>query len=415
MEETIVGIILRNPDLLLKHEIEPRWFDSCRKYILTMQKMIGVGIDIDALSLYENCKGSDLSLIVYYQKDLLGAKGNFKLYLDQLKTIYVDKGILESFEKCLIDLRHGNNSSEVINELLNQVNSIKNFQGKKYNYDIKESLQSFISNLETVYDSGGNIGIKLGFNKIDQAIGGLQPTDMMVVGARPGVGKTAFAISVIKNICNKGIKIGLISTEMSVEQVMGRLVSMEAKIDTSRIRDANLEDNDFVRITASTAKMVDYSLMIYDKPNMTPSSILLQSRAWKSNNGLDLIIIDYLTRLKPDTSKGNQNLDIGEIVTSIKNMARDLSTPVIVLAQLNRDGAGRAPRMSDLRDSGIIEQEADQILMLYRPSMEDKNENMPDEIIIEKNRHGRTGAMIVNYIKEFAMWEDNQHEYRKDH
>jgi replicative DNA helicase len=407
IEETIVGILLRYPDLLLKNEIEPRWFDTCRKYIVSMQKMLGAGIEIDALSLYENCSGSDLSLLVYFQKELMGSKGNVNSYLGELKKIYIDKGILESLEKSLFDLRNGHKSMDVISDLLNQVNSIKNFEGRKFNYNAKEALKSFIANLEEVYDADGNRGIKLGFSKIDDAIGGLQPTDMMIVGARPGVGKTAFAISVINKICKKGIKVGFFSTEMSVQQVMGRLVSMDAKIDTSRIRDAKIEDDEFPRITASTAKMSNYKLMIYDKPNMTPSSVLLQSRAWKSNDGLDLIIIDYLTRLRPDTSRGNQNLDIGEIVTSIKNMARDLSTPVIVLAQLNRENAGKVPRMYDLRDSGIIEQEADQILMLYRPSMDDENANAPDEIIIEKNRHGKTGSMIVNYRKEFAMWEDN--------
>jgi replicative DNA helicase len=406
IEETIVGVLLRHPELLLKNEIEPRWFDTCRKYIVTMQKMVGLGIEIDALSLYENCSGSDLALLVYFQKELMGSKGNINLYIGELKKIYIDKGVLESLEKSVFDLKNGHKSMDVISDLLNQLNAIKNFEGRKFNYNAKEALKSFIVNLEEVYEADGNRGIKLGFSKIDDAIGGLQPTDMMVVGARPGVGKTAFAISVIKQICKKGIKVGFFSTEMSVEQVMGRLVSQEAGIDTSRIRDANLEDSHFAKITASTSKMSDYNLMIYDKPNMTPGSVLLQSRAWKSNSGLDLIIIDYLTRLRPDTPRGNQNLDIGEIVTSIKNMARDLSTPVIVLAQLNREGACRIPRMSDLRDSGVIEQEADQILMLYRPGMDDENANAPDEIIIEKNRHGKTGATIVNYIKEFAMWVD---------
>jgi replicative DNA helicase len=127
----------------------------------------------------------------------------------------------------------------------------------------------------------------------------------------------------------------------------------------------------------------------------------MMTRAWKSNGGLDLIVIDYLTRIKPEKSQHNKNIEVGETVTAIKSLAKMIETPVILLAQLNRSGASRAnprPVMTDLRDSGVIEQEADNILMLYRP------EGESPEIIIEKNRHGSCGVVMCDFIQEVMEW-----------
>lgn len=215
---------------------------------------------------------------------------------------------------------------------------------------------------------------------------------------------TSFGVSVMMELAKKGKRVAMISSEMSVEQVMLRITSLEAYIPGNKLRDADLEDADWTRITAATNRLAEMSIRIYDKPVVTIADVMLQSKAWMIDGGVDFIVVDYLTRIKPVKSSGNQVLDVGDVVTGMKNVARSLNIPVMVLAQLNRGAAERRPLMSDLRDSGIIEQEADQILMLYRNP---DDPLAPAEIIVEKNRHGESKVAIPCYFDKPTMrWAD---------
>jgi replicative DNA helicase len=223
---------------------------------------------------------------------------------------------------------------------------------------------------------------------------------MVVVGARPGVGKTSYAASVLLNIAKAGKRVGFVSSEMSASQVMLRLTALESDIAGHKLRDADLDELDWSRLTATTSRLAALNVRIYDKPAITSADVMMQCKAWMIDGGIDFVVIDYLTRIKSVKSIGNQNLDVGEVVTTMKNIARTLNIPVMVLAQLNRDAANRRPVMSDLRDSGIIEQEADQILMLYR----DKDDELaPAEIIIEKNRHGESMCIVQCHFDRKTM------------
>jgi replicative DNA helicase len=203
----------------------------------------------------------------------------------------------------------------------------------------------------------------------------------------------------------KGLRVGFFSSEMSVDQVMFRFSSQMAHIDTALYRRADFDEDQLTRLTSQAQVFSKFNIRVCDKTSVRVSEIALRSRAWAMDGGLDLIVVDYLQRIHPDKDSGNRNLDVGDIAVSLKNLARDLNVPVVALAQLNRGNMNRAekkPRMSDIRDSGIVEQEADSILLLYRS---DENDIPYASVIVDKNRHGEAGVeAVVNFDARTMRW-----------
>jgi replicative DNA helicase len=335
-----------------------------------------------------------------------GAVANFQRYLDLLRDIWRGEQMRIALTSAVAELGNGTDVDTVVSQLMQTTLKATSSETKNYNHTMKQSLGIFMDKLDAALDAkdGGGLGIKTGITDLDKALGGMHPSDMVVVGARPGVGKTSFGVSVMMNIAKQGKRDAIVSSEMAEDQLMLRVTALEAGIAGNKLRDADLEDDDWTRITAMTNRLVSMKFRVYDKPSITIADVMLQSKAWMLDGGIDFIVIDYLTRVKPVKSCGNQVLDVGDVVTGMKNVARTLNIPVMVLAQLNRDAANRRPVMSDLRDSGVIEQEADQILMLYRDY---ENELNPAEIIVEKNRHGESKVIIPVYFdKPIMRWAD---------
>jgi replicative DNA helicase len=241
--------------------------------------------------------------------------------------------------------------------------------------------------------------------KLDFVLGGLHPSDLCVIAGRPGSGKTAFALTMLLHALRKGLRVGFFSSEMSVDQVMFRFSSQMAHIDAALYRRADFDEDQLTRLTSQAQVFSKFNIRVCDKTSVRVSEIALRSRAWAMDGGLDLIVVDYLQRIHPDKDSGNRNLDVGDIAVSLKNLARDLNVPVVALAQLNRGNMNRAekkPRMSDIRDSGIVEQEADSILLLYRS---DENDIPYASVIVDKNRHGEAGVeAVVNFDARTMRW-----------
>jgi replicative DNA helicase len=310
----------------------------------------------------------------------------------------------------LQEIDGGASTQGTLSELISKSMDIASPDGANFTYSLKEAAQVFVNHLEDVFEAKetGGTGLKTGIKSLDEAMGFMHAPDLVVVGARPGVGKTAFALSVLRNVAKTGKRVGFFSTEMSVTQVMSRFYSLESGINAHKLRYADFDDQDYAKLSATTEIIKNLNFEICDKPSITVGELAMQARAWAANGGIDFIAIDYLTRLKPSKSHGNQNLDMGSIATELKNLARTLNIPVLVLAQLNRGVSNRAdnrPRMSDLRDSGIIEQEADQILLLHRPE-----EGAP-EVIVDKNRHGMCGAVRCLFDPSTMRWADFDDDY----
>ncbi|MGZ5077429.1 MAG: replicative DNA helicase [Methylobacter sp.] len=415
IEEIIISILLNQPKKILTAHLEPRWFGKCRRIIEVMQSLAAKGVTVDAFNVADALGGDGgvLAKIVEIQINVFGAKSNFQGYVDSLREIFELRVIGEAITKAQQDIANLEAPSAVLSGLISESMKLVSAEGKKFNYTAKESMRCFVEKLEEIYDTKetGGTGLKTGINALDKSMGGMQPSDLTVVGARPGVGKTAFAVSVLRNVAKSGKRVGFFSIEMSVFQVMSRFTSMEANINAHKLRHADLDEMDYSRLTAATSVISKFDLRICDKPAITIGELAMQARAWAADGGIDVIAVDYLTRLHIDKPSGNQNLDVGVITTELKNIARNLNIPVMVLAQLNRQSASRKdkrPVMSDLRDSGIIEQEADQIIMLYRP---EEDEGGSPELILEKNRHGECGIVRVDFEPSTMCWRDKQNDY----
>jgi len=412
-EEAVVAILLRNPEAVTKHDINELYFQKWRNTIIAIKQVAASGQEVDILSVSQKLNRKDAALALNSLVQTAGgALANLPRYLDGLRDAWRSEQLKTALNASLAELHNEGEVDAVISQLMQSTLKAATTDVKSYNWSIKAAMGEFLDRLESTFDARatGGIGLKTGIKELDKVLGGLHPSDMVVVGARPGVGKTSFSTSVLMNIAKTGKRVGFVSSEMSASQVMLRITALESGIAGHKLRDADLQDDDWPLLTAATNKLSKLDIRIYDKPAITSADVMLQSKAWMIDGGIDFIAIDYLTRIKPVKSQGNQNLDVGAVVTEIKNIARSLNIPVMLLAQLNRDAAERKPIMSDLRDSGIIEQEADQILMLWR----DKDDaSQPAEIIIEKNRHGESMLRVPCDFDRATMrwgnvrdWED---------
>lgn len=415
IEESIISAFLNSPDKILSVPVEARWFGKYRRLMEAMLSLAAKGVTVDALSVAEQLgdKPGTLEKIVGIQTGVFSSKHNLENYIGELRKLYDLRIIEAALSAAQQAIAERESPTDVLSGLISESMKLANVDAKKFNYSARESMLAFIEKLDETFDArdSGGTGLKTGIPALDKTMGGMQPSDLTIVGARPGVGKTAFAVSAMRNIAKAGKRVGFFSTEMSVFQVMGRFAAIEANINAHKLRHADLDEPDYSRLSAATNAIAGLNLRICDKPDITIGELAMQARAWSADGGIDFIAVDYLTRLRIDKPSGNQNLDVGMIVTELKNLARTLNIPVMVLAQLNRQSTTRKdkrPAMSDLRDSGIIEQEADQIIMLYRP---DEDEGGDPELIIDKNRHGECGIVRVEFEPTTMHWRDKQNDY----
>ncbi|MDA1341317.1 MAG: replicative DNA helicase, partial [Proteobacteria bacterium] len=259
-------------------------------------------------------------------------------------------------------------------------------------------------------------GSSTGFKDLDAKLQGLQKGDLIIVAARPSMGKTALSMNIVENfLLNKEVKGGVLafSLEMTAESLTTRLLASNAKIDQQKVRSASMNQNDLKRFMESSSKLKDLPLYIDDSSMLSPMELRARARRIhrQEPHGLSLIVVDYLQLMGLPSSTENRVNQISEISRSLKMLAKELNVPVIALSQLNRaveQRPNRRPVMSDLRDSGAIEQDADVILFIYRDEVynEDSEEGNKAEIIIGKQRNGPIGKVNLTFLKEFTRFED---------
>lgn len=406
IEDHIVGILVNWPDLVLTVPFDIAIFRKWRFVVEIMLKQFNDGVKPDILTITDAFPENKELLfnLSSLAKDSPGSS-NYAHYLALLSDTVNDLSLFREVSQAVQRISSGENVKDTITAMMNRVMlSFIDAGKRKHDYKISEALQHVLDCIERNYQNRDtNIGkFNTGIPKLDRVVGHFQPTDLVIVGARPSIGKTAFAISLMLNMAKDGKKIGFISTEMALEQVMYRFLSQVSNIPAYKFRTSDFWDNEWPELSAATRIMDGFSLRINDKPDMKISEVIMQCRAWHMVESLDIVFIDYLTRIRPDKETQSRTNDVGEISAQLKNIARTLKVPVVCLAQLNRGNEKRAdktPVMSDLRDSGVIEQEADFILLLHR----EEDENL---IIVEKNRHGESGIeLMVDFDKPVMRWQ----------
>src|SRR3954464_10670051 len=276
-------------------------------------------------------------------------------------------------------------------------------------HQMNDVLVRTYDNIEVMHNRVGDItGIATGFAELDKMTAGFQRNDLIIVGARPSVGKTAFALNIAQNVATKtDEKVAIFSLEMGAEQLVMRMLCAEGNIDAQRLRTGSLTDEDWGKLTMAMGSLSNSGIFIDDTPGVRISEIRSKCRRLQQEHGLGMILIDYLQLILGSGRSGeNRQQEVSEISRSLKQLARELKVPVIALSQLSRGVEQRQdkrPMMSDIRESGSIEQDADIVAFLSRDDYyhkESENKNII-EIIIAKQRNGPTGTVSLAFIKEY--------------
>jgi replicative DNA helicase len=282
-------------------------------------------------------------------------------------------------------------------------------------YPFKTLIKEGIKTIEKLYEKKELVtGVPSGFEKIDDLTSGLQKSDLIIIAGRPSMGKTAFALDIAKNAAlDSRTPVAIFSLEMSKEQLAIRMLASEAKVDSQRIRKGFLGETDWPKLISAASKLSESLIFIDDTPAITVLEMKAKARRLKADQGLGLVIVDYLQLMRSGGFKDSREQEISEISRSLKALAKELNVPVIALSQLNRkveDRTNKRPQMADLRESGAIEQDADVIAFIYRDEVYNRSEDNPEkgiaEIIIGKQRNGPTGVAKLAFLEKYTAFEN---------
>jgi replicative DNA helicase len=264
--------------------------------------------------------------------------------------------------------------------------------------------------------SKGITGLPSGFKQFDKLSSGLQSGDLIILAARPSMGKTSLAINMAVNGALEGFSVAIFSLEMPAEQLILRVLSTESGIPHQKIRNATISSEEWVELTNVAARLADLKLFIDDSAGLSAMDLRTKARKIKAEHNVDLIIIDYLQLLHSTKRHENRHQEVSEISRSLKALAKELNIPIVALSQLSRAVENRIdkrPMLSDLRESGALEQDADLIMFLYRDIIynpETENPNLT-ELIVGKQRNGPTGVVFLNFDRELTKFEDGDFDY----
>ncbi len=427
-EQSVIGSILIDHDAVgvAAENLKPEDFYNLR------HKEIFEAI----LDLYHAGRAVDLVTLKTQleQRGKLEAAGDMK-YLSQVATAVPNSVHIRQYVKIVKDKALYRRFIQLGNQVLQQsfttetpieqlsenvekqVFSILQNRGSQDFSHIKDVLMESFDDIEKIAANGGTVaGISTGFVDLDQKTAGLHPSDLVIVGARPAMGKTAFGLNLVQNAAVKGGKTcAVFNLEMSKKQIVNRMLACEAGVSMEHIRSGNMTDQDWEKLVEALGPLSEAPIYIDDTGGITFSEVRSKCRKLKIEHGLDLVMIDYLQLMSGSGRAGdNRQQEISEISRGLKMMARELDVPVIALSQLSRTLESRAdhrPMMSDLRESGAIEQDADVIIFLYRdeyyhPDSEDKN---IAEIIIGKQRNGPVGTVKLRYDGEYTRFSNLAH------
>ena len=331
--------------------------------------------------------------------------------------IVKDKSILRSLIKAATHVTSACYEEAVAPEVLldraeQQVFEIASKKLKRDAVSLKELIKSSIETIDALYQRKGFItGVPTGYSELDQMLAGLQPADFIVIAGRPAMGKSSLALGVAEHVAmQQGLPVAIFSLEMSKEHLVQRMLCSHARINAHNVRTGMLSTNDWPKLTQAAGKLSEAPIFIDDSPSISILEFRAKARRLKARQGIGLAILDYLQLMEEPSQSDNRQQEISVISRNLKALARELNVPVVAVSQLSRAPERREtfrPRLSDLRESGAIEQDADVVLMLFREDYynpTDENKGIA-EVIIAKQRNGPTGTVKLAFIKEYTRFE----------
>ncbi|HEU5442447.1 MAG TPA: replicative DNA helicase [Steroidobacteraceae bacterium] len=312
-----------------------------------------------------------------------------------------------------------NNEGETARELVDRAEqkvfeiAEMGFRGKQGTVAVRNILPQVIDQIDEWHANPDKLrGLPTGFTDFDKITGGLRPGDLVVVAGRPSMGKSTLAVNMAEYAAVHAAKrasVAIFSLEMPSEQVVTRMLSSIGGVPLGSLRSGNISDEDWVRITSATSQLSESKVFIDETPALTPTELRARARRVKREHGLDLIVVDYLQLMQVPGTKENRATEIAEISRGLKVLAKELAVPVIALSQLNRaveQRENKKPVMSDLRESGAIEQDSDMILLIYREEVYDKNTTKKGmaEIDLVKHRNGEIGTFFLTFQGQYTRF-----------
>lgn len=351
---------------------------------------------------------------------------NASYYMEIVQEKYTLRSIIRT---CTEYAGRAYDEQENVAMLLDEVEQ-KIFEVAKERYkdkqmSLKDQVMEAIESIQDLYDRRGSVtGLATGFSEFDKMTNGLHKSEMIVIAARPSMGKTAFAMNMAEHVALELDKpVAIFSLEMSTQQLIQRLLCSRARVNLQRVRDGFLNESDFRNLTNAASKLAAGKIFIDDSAGLSIVELRAKARRFKSQHDIQLIVIDYIQLLRSTSRRASENrqIEIAEISSGVKALAKELSIPIIVLAQLNRNPENRTgeskgrPRLSDLRESGSIEQDADLVGLLVREEYyADDDESRKElegkaELIIAKQRNGPVGDVPLTFLKQFTRFEDRAH------
>lgn len=430
LEEAVLGALMLEGDPVNDaiDILRPEAFykDSHQRIYGAIQDLFASSDKIDILTVTQKLRSKgELDLVggPYYISQLTNRVAS-TAHVETHARIIVQKFISRELIRISSEIiKNAYDDTIDIFDLLNQAESnlFSVAEGNiRKQYDSMSSvMRQAIDEIEAAAkNDGGLSGVPTGFTELDKITAGFQKSDMIVIAARPGMGKTAFILSMARNIAvDFNQAVAVFSLEMSSVQLVKRLIASEAEIPSDKLRKGNLTEAEYQQLHTRIKKLSEAPIFIDDTPALSIFELRAKCRRLKQQHDIQMVVIDYLQLMSAGGNSGNREQEISTISRSIKEIAKELKVPVIALSQLSRAvesrGGDKRPMLSDLRESGAIEQDADQVAFIYRPEYygltEDENGNPTQgvgEIIIAKNRHGSTDTVRLRFIGEFTKFED---------
>jgi replicative DNA helicase len=425
-EQCVLGAILLENDALLKalEILKPQNFyrDAHRKIFDAILALFERSEPIDLLTVSEMLRRrnqlEDIGGATYLATllEAVPTAANIRYHARMVRETAILRSLINVATEVIAECyEHTDDVEELLDRAERMIFEISEQRVNAAFANLKDLLKDSIRYTEQLYERHELItGLPTGFRDFDQLTAGLQPSDLIILAARPGMGKTAFALNIARNV---GMRVreareavAVFSLEMSKEQLAMRMLCAEARIDSSRLRRGYLDKSEWGRLVNAANDLSEMPVFIDDSPNLTVLDLRAKSRRLQAEHGLGLVIIDYLQLLRGRGRVESRQQEISEISRSLKALAKELRVPVIALSQLSRaveQRGDRIPQLADLRESGAIEQDADLIVFIYREEIynKDTKDKGIAKLIVGKQRNGPTGDIELAFLREYARFE----------
>ncbi len=427
-ERSVVGALLLNDELVhtVSEILCPGDFYSVahREIYYTILSIIQAQKRVDLLTVQDELTKNEkidsiggIGYLMSLQEDI-PAMGMIEQHAGIIREKAILRELIESATRIISNCYSQDDKSieSVLDEAEKTIFEISNKKSNQSFVQLDIWLRKTFQHLSDIKgNSKGITGIPAGYKKLDEMTCGFQKGDLVILAGRPSMGKTGIALCIAEHAAQSGASVGFLSLEMSAEQITLRLLSSESGIPNHFIRNATISSQEWVELTNVAARLAEMKLYIDDSPMVSIMDVRTKARKLKTSQGLDFLVIDYLQLIHSTKRHENRHQEVSEISRSLKALAKELDIPILALSQLSRAVDSRMdkrPMLSDLRESGAIEQDADLIMFLYRDVVYNPETENPalTELIVGKQRNGPTGTVYLDFVRELTKFEDSQYE-----